>query len=46
MALGAAILLAIGLVALVFGLRGRKIDDHPICRLCRFDLHGIYPAPL
>ena len=25
------------------GLRGRRIDDHPLCKRCRFDLVGIYP---
>ncbi|MCC6679039.1 MAG: hypothetical protein IT436_18085 [Phycisphaerales bacterium] len=33
-----------GLMALVLGLRGRKIDDHPICRKCRFDLVGVWPG--
>lgn len=35
---------AVGLVAVVVGVRGRRIDDHPICRKCRFDLVGLYPA--
>ena len=30
----------IGLLALILGLRGRKIDDHRWCRLCRYDLFG------
>ncbi len=34
----------VGAVLLVAGLRGRRIDDHPICRGCRFDLVGLYPA--
>jgi hypothetical protein len=31
-----------GLIGL--GLRGRRIDDHPVCSRCRFDLCGTYPA--
>lgn len=33
-------------VLLAFALRGRRIDDHPVCRRCRFDLAGVYPAPV
>lgn len=36
-------ILAIGLgggAALLVGLRGRRVDDHPICRRCGFDLIG------
>jgi hypothetical protein len=29
-----------GGVALRVGLRGRRIDDHPVCRKCGFDLTG------
>lgn len=29
---------------LAVGLRGRRIDDHPVCRKCRFDLSGA-PEP-
>jgi hypothetical protein len=29
-----------GSVALRIGLRGRRIDDHPLCRRCGFDLTG------
>lgn len=32
---------SIGLTLLVIGWHGRRIDDHPICRKCRFDLHGL-----
>jgi len=38
----AAALLGGALLAL--GIRGRRSDDHPICRRCQFDLVGIYPA--
>jgi len=26
------------------GWRGRRIDNHPWCRKCRFDLHGLWPG--
>jgi hypothetical protein len=32
-----------GLIALKRSLRARRLDDHPVCRRCRFDLHGVYP---
>nr|HRJ49266.1 hypothetical protein [Phycisphaerales bacterium] len=32
-----------GVVMLWYGLRGRGINDHPVCRWCRFDLDGVYP---
>jgi hypothetical protein len=34
------LLLALGIAVLVRGLRGRRMDDHPICRKCGFDLIG------
>ena len=37
-------LVVVGFGALVLGWRGRRIDDHPVCRRCRFDLVGVYPA--
>lgn len=31
-------------IALVWvGLRGRKLNNHPVCTWCRFDLEGVYP---
>jgi hypothetical protein len=30
----------LGVALLWFGLRGRRVDDHPICRKCGFDLFG------
>ncbi|MCC6908354.1 MAG: hypothetical protein IT430_10470 [Phycisphaerales bacterium] len=33
-----------GLAALLLGLRGRRVDDHPHCRRCRFDLFGLGAA--
>lgn len=32
-----------GLILLWVGLRGRRLNDHPVCRQCAFDLDGIYP---
>jgi hypothetical protein len=29
-----------GVLLLVVGLRGRRVDDHPLCRKCRFNLRG------
>lgn len=40
------VLLFVGLLLVVLGLRGRRINDHPICRQCRFDLQGVYPAAI
>jgi hypothetical protein len=34
-------LLAAGVALLVRGVRGRRIDDHPLCRRCGFDLIGL-----
>ena len=30
-----------GLRSFVLGFKGRKIDDHPLCGKCRFDLTGL-----
>jgi len=35
---------AVGLVGL--GWRGRRVDDHPVCRKCGFDLFGLPPSSL
>ena len=32
----------LGLLATWLGLRGRRVNDHPICRKCKFDLVGVY----
>jgi hypothetical protein len=34
------LLFLVGLILLILGLRGRRVDDHPICRKCGFDLFG------
>lgn len=36
-----AILVLVGSALLAAGLAGKRIDDHPICRRCRFDLVGL-----
>ena len=33
------VLLLGGMVLLWFGWRGRRVDDHPVCRRCGYDLH-------
>ena len=35
--------LGIGIGLLAWGWRGRAIDDHPLCRKCRYDLTTVYP---
>ena len=35
------LLFPLGLALLLLGVRGRRIDDHPICRRCGFDLFGL-----
>jgi hypothetical protein len=37
----AALVAAAGISLIMLALRGRRIDDHPLCRRCRFDLVGI-----
>lgn len=39
-----AALVVLGVGAIVLALRGRRIDDHPVCRRCRFDLVGMFPG--
>jgi hypothetical protein len=36
-----AAMVLIGLVLFYLAMRGRRIDDHPVCRRCRFDLVGL-----
>ncbi|MFZ4573524.1 MAG: hypothetical protein ACOYN0_03955 [Phycisphaerales bacterium] len=35
--------LLLGAAGFVVGLRGRRINDHPVCSWCKFDLDGVYP---
>ncbi len=42
-----ALLLAVSLIGLILFIRcwrGKRIDDHPLCRRCRYDLIGT-PEP-
>lgn len=41
---GIAALGLLSVLLLVFGFRGRRINDHPVCRKCRFDLTGVVPG--
>ena len=34
----------LGVLLVVWGRRGRKLNNHPQCRGCWFDLDGVYPA--
>ncbi len=36
--------LVAGAVLVWLGWRGRRVNDHPVCRRCRFDLYGVYPG--
>ncbi len=36
-----AVVLLLGLIVVVCGFRGRLVNNHPHCRGCGFDLHGI-----
>ncbi len=42
-AVGATTALIAGLLLLVIARRGMRIDDHPVCQRCRFDLSGVFP---
>jgi hypothetical protein len=35
--------LIVGALLLFIGLLGRRINKHPVCRDCGFDLEGVYP---
>lgn len=39
-----AIVLTAAIILLFLGIRGRRTDDHPVCRKCGFDLFGVYPT--
>ena len=36
-----SLLLVCAVLLAVLGWRGRRMDDHPVCRRCRFDLYGL-----
>ncbi|MEL7473282.1 MAG: hypothetical protein AAGK04_08190 [Planctomycetota bacterium] len=38
----ATVCLVLGVVLLLWGRAGRRLDDHPVCRGCRFDLVGVW----
>ena len=40
----AAAIVILGIALLIVGLRGRRIDDHPLCSACGFDLTGTLPT--
>jgi hypothetical protein len=37
------LLFALSVYMLIAGSRGRRVNDHPVCRGCKFDLVGTYP---
>lgn len=37
-------LAALGLALFWRGWRGRRVDNHPWCRKCCFDLKGVWPG--
>src|SRR5437870_3922810 len=39
--ISSVVVILAGAAVLVIALRGRRIDDHPICRRCGFDLIGL-----
>ncbi len=36
--------IGLGLILVTLGWRGRRLNDHPVCRSCRFDLEGVLPG--
>lgn len=41
----AGIMFIVGVVAFTIGMRGRRVDDHPVCRRCGYDLSGAEAPP-
>jgi hypothetical protein len=41
---GLVVSILVGIVLVWLGIRGRRINLHPVCRSCRFDLEGVLPA--
>ncbi len=44
MILGLSLTAITGLFLFAFGFRGKRINEHPVCRACAFDLSDLYPA--
>jgi hypothetical protein len=42
--LGLLAAVVVGVLFLLWGIRGKRLDDHPTCRQCGFDLENVYPA--
>jgi hypothetical protein len=42
--IGLCALSVAGVLLIVLGLRGRRVNGHPICRGCGFDLVGVLPS--
>src|SRR5438105_14479232 len=40
-AIAISTLALVGAAVLMLGLRGVRVDDHPLCAGCGFDLHGL-----
>lgn len=45
LAIGILAAFVAGVVLFVRGVRGRAVDDHPLCRRCRYDLSGTPERP-
>jgi hypothetical protein len=39
-------LMVLGALILILGVRGKRLNTHPTCRWCNFDLENIYPASI
>src|SRR5438874_10171826 len=40
-AIGIGAAAVVGVIVILLGLRGVRVDDHPLCARCGFDLHGL-----
>jgi hypothetical protein len=38
---GASLAVLLGLVLVIVAWRGKRVDDHPVCARCRYDLSGL-----
>lgn len=41
---GGLVCLLAGVLLLIVGMRGKRVDRHPVCARCRFDLEGVWPG--